>query len=247
MIPELEYKKKYKPDYTGMCLSTECYSEMEDFSGTTRSYELDIIIREKDNRKNKPVVLFIHGGGFIEPSDKRQSYISTIARDLTKEGYAVVSPDYPVFHDKAMCDAAGGEVAAYARAGKAIHLAYRYLTANAQRLGLDTSRVAIIGGSAGGMTAFYAIADYNDEYRAFVNCWGAPLIIPDLSRFPPTLSIHGTNDQLVAYERELPVQEKLTAANIPHQLLTLEGENHTPLGKYHVFLPEIQKLLRKNM
>jgi acetyl esterase/lipase len=97
------------------------------------------------------------------------------------------------------------------------------------------------------MTAFYAIADYNDEYRVFVNCWGAPLIIPDLSRFPPTLSIHGTNDQLVAYERELPVQEKLTAANIPHQLLTLEGENHTPLGKYHVFLPEIQKLLRKNM
>lgn len=247
MIPELEYKKKYRPDYTGMSLVTEIYSKLEDFSGTAKEYALDIITREGDNGINRPVVFFIHGGGFVEPSDRRQAYISTFARDLTNEGYVVISPDYPVFSDKAAYDAAGGETAAYERAGEAIHQAYRYLSGNGQRLGLDMSRVAVIGGSAGAMTAFYAIAEHDDKYKAFINCWGAPLVVPDLSGFPPTLTIHGTQDRTVAYEREIPVQENLSAANVPHQFLVLEGEDHTPLGRYRDFFPEIQKLLRQTM
>ena len=44
----------------------------------------------------RPVVIFVHGG-FVIPNDKRQGYIPVFAKALTKAGYAVLSPDYPVF------------------------------------------------------------------------------------------------------------------------------------------------------
>lgn len=244
-IPEEEYRNKYKADYSGMNLKEYTYGQMVDCNGLLESFRLDLITPEELSEELRPVVMFIHGGGFLKPNDKRQAYISFFARELTKAGYAVVSPDYPVFDREEQILAAGGESAACRKGAQAVHLAYRYLYDHREELRLDMERAAIMGGSAGGMTAFYAIASYEDRYQVFVNLWGAPDPIPPLTGFPEVLSIHGTADQLVAYDREIAVEQALNQSGIKNRLITLEDCGHTPLGKFKEFMPDILEILER--
>lgn len=245
MIPEQELRSRYKPDYSGMTLRVFDFCTMKDFAGKEQTYQLDFIAKDGDERTGRPAVIFVHGGGFLEPNDRRQAYISMFARDLTACGFVVVSPDYPQFASEEALDAAGGEQAAYEKAGEAVHLAYGYLVRSASALGVDPGRICVMGGSAGAMAAFYAVGRHpEDRYRAFVNCWGAPLSLPDVRAFPPTLSVHGNADQLVPWDREAAVQQALESAGVPHRLITLPGQPHTPLGKYREFIPCILEWLR---
>lgn len=243
MNPEIEFRENHQPDYTGMTLTELTFCEMENHNGIRQAYKLDLITPPDRPAKPRPVVIFVHGGGFTRPCDKRQSYISVFARELTASGYAVVSPDYPVFDDEAQLNAAGGETAGYGKASEAIHRAYQFIRAHAVELELDANRIAIIGGSAGGWASFYAIGNYTDPYRAFINLWGAPERFPDLAGFPPTLCVHGNADALVPYQRELPIQEELEAHGIEHWLITLDGSGHTPLNRMRDYLPQAMALL----
>ena len=246
-IPEQEFRSKYKPDYTGMKITELPFAKIENYCGDVETFCLDLIVSEEPPAHPAPVVMFIHGGGFIKPNDKRQAYISLFARALTQAGYAVVSPDYPQFEDERQMEKMGGEPAGYRKAAEAIHLAYRYLKENAGKLNIDESRIAMIGGSAGGWAAFHAIAGYPDPYRAFISCWGTPLQLPPVASFPPTLSIHGTEDRLVPYELETAAQESLRRAGIRHELIALEGSGHTPLDRLPEFLPAMMQWLEREM
>ncbi len=245
--PEMEYRKKYKPDYSGMTVMEVPFCSMEDHSGTPTEYKLDVITAQNGASGKLPVVFFIHGGGFLKPNDKRQAYISMFARELTKNGYAVVSLDYPQFDNERQLAAAGGEAAGYGKAAEALHYAYRFVAENGGQWNLDASRIAIIGGSAGGWAAFYTIANYRDLYRAFINCWGSPAVLPSVTDFPATLSIHGTEDVLVPYVLETAAQAALEQEGIDHQMITLPGCGHTPLNKFGEFMPVILKFLRSRM
>lgn len=246
--PEIEFRTRFVPDYSGMELEEIPFCQMQDHYGHQQTYKLDLITPPQPAAQPRPCVLFIHGGGFTQPCDKRQAYISLFARALTREGYAVAAPDYPVFEDEAQRDAGGGEAAGARKAGEAVHLAYRYLQENAEPLGIAPERIALMSGSAGGMSGFYAISDYpQDGYRSFVNLWGAPAPLPPLDRFPPVLSVHGNQDLLVAYEREAPIQQELSRLGIRHELITLEGAGHTPLAQMDLFLPKILELLRQTL
>lgn len=239
--PEIQFRSRFQPDYTGMDLTEEIFCRMEDHTGTLRDYSLDIITSAGSRSSQLPVILFIHGGGFIEPCDKRQSYISLFARTLTQKGYAVVSPDYPLFADSDALEKAGGEPAGYQKASAAVHLAYQYIQKHAARLGFDPHRIAIIGGSAGGWASFYAVPQ--DHYKALINLWGVPQILPDLSGFPPVFSVHGTADCLVPYEREAALQQGLEQHHIPHSLISLKDSGHTPLNRLEEFLPAMVEWL----
>lgn len=245
MNPEIQFRNKYKPDYSGMMLAELPFCKLEDHAGIPQTYRLDLITSIERPDRPIPVVLFVHGGGFTQPCDKRQAYISTFARSLTKAGYAVVSPDYPIFDNKEQLNAAGGEAAGYAKAGEAVHLAYQYVVEHAVEMKVDPARIAIIGGSAGGWAAFYGIGNYSDHYCAFINLWGAPEQIPNLAGFPPTLSVHGKADTLVPFQREIHVQERLAACGIDHCLISLDGSGHTPLNRMGDFLPQMMALLGK--
>ena len=247
MNPEIQFRTMFKPDYTGMSLTELEFGTLLDHRGKPQVYKLDLIPPPTLPEKPMPVVFFIHGGAFQQPCDKRQAYICLFARSLTEAGYAVVSPDYPLFDDAEDMKANGGDAAGCAKASEAVHVAYGYLQENAVRLHLDMDKVAIMGGSAGGMAGFFAIADWQDRYSAFVNLWGAPKEAPDLAKFPPTLSVHGTADKAVLYEWELPIQQRFEELHIPHELITLEGSGHTPLDHMEEFLPQTMKLLAEHL
>ena len=161
------------------------------------------------------------------------------ASELTARGYSVVSPDYPLFDDENSLQAAGGEKAGYEKIADSLQLAYEYLKHHEEDLFIDMSQAFIVGCSAGGWGAFHTLAKYPGRYRAFVNCWGVPEILPDLHLFPPTISIHGTDDQLVPFAREAGVITGMQEAAIPFELIKLDGEGHTPLGSFKRFMPQI--------
>lgn len=243
--PERKFISNGIVAYDGMNLEEYVFCSLENYKGELQDYKLDIITSQKPSDKPIPVVIFVHGGGFVQPHDKRQGYIPTFARALTNAGYAVVSPDYPVFDNSAQREAWNDTLGAD-RAAEALHLAYEYVKANANKFNFDSERISIMGGSAGGMACYYLLEFYDDEYKLFGNCWGAPWrYTPDVSGFPPTVSVHGTADQAVSYALEAPIHAALDKEGIPNILVTLEDAPHTPMKHFDKFIPVIIEWLNK--
>lgn len=86
--------------------------------------------------KNKPVLLYIHGGGFVMPDPSLMPQIQAIATDC---GCVVVSPDYRLPPETR-----------YPGALEDSYAALKWVYAHAAELGVDRSRIAVGGGSAGG-------------------------------------------------------------------------------------------------
>lgn len=237
--PESKFVGGTPAAYEGMILEEYAFCSMANHRGEMTEYRLDLITAQDKPGAPRPVVIFVHGGGFLVPNDKRQSYIPVFARALTAAGYAVVSPDYPVFETHAE-RSAWNETQGADLAAEAVYRAYLYIRENAERLSLDRDRIAVMGGSAGGMTCFYLLEHYDVSVRMFGNCWGVPRRYqPDVSGFPPTLSIHGTEDALVSYALEAPIQADLARLGIPAELITVPGAGHTPIKEFDSYIPTV--------
>lgn len=90
----------------------------------------------------KPLVLFIHGGGWVSGHTRHSGALSNFPAALARlagEGFVVASLEYRL--------AAEAPFPAQVQDARA---ALRFLKANAPRYGIDPSRTGIWGGSAGG-------------------------------------------------------------------------------------------------
>ena len=88
-----------------------------------------------------PLVLYIHGGGFIL-GDKTERAVDEIRTPLLDEGYALASINYR------LTDEAGFPAQIHD-----VKVAVRWLRSNASRFRLNSSKVAVWGASAGGNLA----------------------------------------------------------------------------------------------
>jgi acetyl esterase/lipase len=210
---------------------------------------------------NSPAVVCIHGGGFR--AGKRERWDDT-CKKLAQRGYVAATVSYrlaPAYQFPA-----------------AIHdvkAAVRWLRAHADRCGIDSDRIGVLGDSAGGHLAqflgvtggvarfegdggnaeqssrvqcvvnYYGPSDFTKSYGKSVDAaevlplwlggdleharqqhilssplnWVTPLAAP-------TLLIHGTEDKYVAYEQAVWMRDRLQAAGVKVDLLTLEGAGH---------------------
>ena len=188
----------------------------------TVNFSLDIYEPSGDTLRQRPVIVYAHGGAFLL-GDRRMVPIEDFCKKMAKRGYVVVSIDYRKCFNALESDAA---VRAVYRAVQDMKAAIRFVKANAVLLKADTTRIIAGGNSAGSIMAIHAAyakeldrsllqATYNSpdlgclecsgntlqhigKPNAVINLWGAIVdtVLIDAGDVP-MISIHGTNDGLV--------------------------------------------------
>jgi acetyl esterase/lipase len=217
--------------------------------GESENLKLDIYTPAGDEMTNRPVIVWIHGGGFTYGNDKSQKYITEMASRFARKGYVCLSLDYRL-RKTPREDMKGTISDAVEDALKGL----AWLRENSASLHIDASKIFIGGGSAGGILGSNLCfnsrpGDENDKAGiiGFVNLWGSPgknwgEISVD-RHSPPTIIVHGTEDQLVDYQNSVELVEKLTAAGVKNELVTIEGAGHTPFSHIDEFEKNITRFL----
>jgi acetyl esterase/lipase len=217
--------------------------------GITENLKLDIYSPEGDKMQNRPVIVWIHGGGFRPGNDKTQSYIVEMAKRFARKGYVCLSIDYRI-RENPKDDPKGTISDAVEDAMKGLD----WLRKNSETLNVDISKIIIGGGSAGGMLGSNLCFNDRPDNKTdkngivgFVNLWGTPDIIwGDLEidkNDPPTIIVHGTEDKLVTYENSVHLIKKLNAAGVKNELVTIDGGGHTPVKQMNDFDGKIAAFL----
>lgn len=99
-----------------------------------------------DGRKNRPVMVVVHGGGWIEGT-RHASQVVAPAVDFAKAGYVSLNIDYPL---------ATETVPGTPMQEAAVIAAIDWAIAHKNYLGIDPTRIATIGGSSGGQVSMQA-------------------------------------------------------------------------------------------
>lgn len=207
-------------------LSAQRYLE-EVFENTTRKtvvYQekpgeklaMDIFMPANDKVTDRPVLLYVHGGGFSGGRRDHPNHIK-FCEALAKKGYVAITMSYSlVMKGKSFsCDQlAEAKVKTFRSAALDIAHATRYLVDNKSELGINDTQIVLAGSSAGAEAVLHAaywkdtwkkdgkmILDGDFSYGGVISMAGAILdtkLITSASAIPTQL-FHGTCDKLVPY------------------------------------------------
>ncbi len=123
---------------------------------------VDITIPDT-GKSSYPVILWIHGGGFIT-GDKANVALATTKEWLLAQGYAFVSANYTLTTSDGTEDGDAYGAAGMPQMIKDIKLAIRFIRANASTYSLDTSFIAAMGESAGAGLALLCATTNSGSY-----------------------------------------------------------------------------------
>lgn len=189
-----------------------------------------------------PVVVAVHGGAWTS-GDKTQ--LEEVCQGFTARGYAVACIDYRLAPRHP-----------FPAALHDVHAAVRFLRQSSPDLGLDPSRIALLGTSAGGHLAalaalredgpetrvgavidLYGPADLTDPSIAhnpvMVSLFGGPEGLREASPLrwvragaPPFLIVHGEKDVVVAPAQSLALATALRAQGDEATVLLVRRAGH---------------------
>jgi lysophospholipase L1-like esterase len=176
-----------------------------------------------DTLKKRPLLIFIHGGGF-KNNTKKGSFSTLLCTSFAKRGYVTASIEYRLGIENK------GDIADYHEAmyraqqdGKA---AIRFFRRYADKYGIDTAQIFLTGSSAGSKTAL-AIAymdeneipndidqkkwgslegnsgneGYSSKVKGVMNNWGAMINYKWIQKGDvPLFNTAGTLDKTVPYD-----------------------------------------------
>ena len=117
------------------------------YLGAERTEKLDVYLPPAEFARPLPAVLLIHGGGWTV-GDKASARERSIGETLSAQGYVVFSINY-------LLNAKEAGTERLARLAWPTNIvdcktALRFIRAEHDRFGVDPSRIAVMGGSAGG-------------------------------------------------------------------------------------------------
>ncbi len=142
------YVSQQYPLGSGLITDGIQYGSAVDYSGTTVPLLLDLYVPPTSTPH--PAVVLIHGGAFVGGS--RSDYAG-LAQKWSSMGYAVIAIDYrldPLLNGPhTLADQLQAAANAIADAQESV----RWLKAHAATYGIDTTRIAAVGDSAGGAIA----------------------------------------------------------------------------------------------
>lgn len=180
-----------------------------------KSLKLDLYQPLNDTLKKRPIIIFMHGGGFSGGARDREAE-QRFARTSARKGYVFASISYRLSRKgkEFNCTTPQAEkMETFRLAAEDVIDAVRFLMKNDSLYRIDTSKIILAGGSAGAEGILTAV--YNDDlvfnnqpaYRNFepaavVSFGGA---IPDIrylvnSNAVPAVFFHGMKDNLVPFQ-----------------------------------------------
>ncbi len=200
------------------------YGHAVNIKGNDEQLLLDIFTPPaSDTVKKRPLLIFIHGGGF-QNNSKSGSFSNMICCGLAKRGYVTSSIDYRLGVAKTKTDQDYFE--SLYRAVQDAKAAVRFFRKNAKKYGIDTAQIFVMGGSAGAKTAMHlayldqsevpAFIDvkrmgtlenssgnegYSSKVAGVVNCWGAMVDYHWIGAGDvPMFIVAGTADKTVPFD-----------------------------------------------
>ncbi len=201
-----------KPVFQQVQRTTMAYAKKE---GET--LELDFYEPSDDAVRNRPLILYVHGGGFAGGSRDEPRYTGYCQR-MAKRGYAVVSMSYRLtMKGKSFsCDQpTENKIRTFQMAVEDIRSATNFLLERKDMLGIHPDQIILVGSSAGAEAVLHA-AYWTDEdllprsprlpdgfaYGGVVSLAGAMVDVTDITKESaiPTVLYHGTCDNLVPFD-----------------------------------------------
>jgi para-nitrobenzyl esterase len=186
------------------------------FSKPDEQLGLDIFYASEDTTSNKPVLLYVHGGGFSgghRDSERNIEFCTAMA----KKGYIAVTMSYTlIMKGKSFgCEQpASNKISTFLSSGRDISRAVDFLIHHRLKWNIDTNKIVIAGSSAGAEAVLHAafwqqtrqdstgsILSTDFRYAGVISMAGA---ITDLNLITektaiPVQCFHGTCDNLVPY------------------------------------------------
>jgi lysophospholipase L1-like esterase len=199
------------------------YGRATNLKGEEEVLLLDVFMPKADTMKKRPLVIFIHGGGF-KNNTKTGRFSSMVCQGFAAQGYVTASIDYRLGVGNEGTNKDYHE--ALYRAQQDGKAAIRFFRKYADLYGIDTSQVFITGSSAGSKTCL-AIAymdehevpplidrtkwgslegasgneGYSSRVNGVINCWGAMIDQQWIKAGDaPLFNISGTADKTVPYD-----------------------------------------------
>lgn len=160
-IQFLHAQKRFKqPVFSGIdSISDIQYGEAVNLKGENEKLLLTFFQPAGDTMKRRPIVVFIHGGGFVN-GNRFTGFGTRVCNEFTRRGYVTANIEYRL--GIASTKTNNDYAEAMYRAQQDGRAAVRYFRKYAEKYGVDTSQVFIAGSSAGSMTCL-AMAYMNEE------------------------------------------------------------------------------------
>ena len=205
-----------------------------------------------DKVTSRAAIVWVHGGGF-SGGDKTSPEIVDEANTFAKQGFVNISIKYRL--EPGGCSAANPTnscVVAIKEAMQDAQTAVRFLRTHAQKYGIDPTRIAIGGSSAGAITAAnvgYASSEQPASgVRVVLSLSGANLLGTVSRGDAAALFFHGTKDPLVPYSWAVRTVNQAKAKHLVVTLVTWKGAGHVPYVQFRTqILNDSTSFLYKNM
>lgn len=212
--------------------------------------------KPKKIKKNYPLVLYVHGGGF-SGGKRDENYIKDFANFLTERGYAVASISYRLtMKGKGFgCTTdAKDKINAFDSASEDISYALQYILKKKRRFKINKNKIILAGSSAGAEAILHLAYVYENkilptdfQFAGVLSMAGALISLDNIAKKTaiPTQLFHGTSDNLVPFDAAphhycskndvgyLPlfgskvIAKKLKSLNKSYYLYTVENGDHS--------------------
>src|SRR5262245_8053333 len=220
--------------------SNVTYGSAVNFSGQTVTLLLDIYEPTGDTITARPAIVWVHGGSFC-CGDKTSGEHGDEAHTFARKGYFNVSINYRV--EPGGCSASGGIpssacIAAIREAREDAQTAVRFLRTNAATYGIDGTRIAVAGSSAGAITAVNVACNSSEDPTAAV---GGAVSLSGARLFSggaldagdaPLLLFPGTADTVVPYQWAVDTWNQALGVGLDAFLTSWSGFGHVPYAAH---------------
>ncbi len=246
-----KYKNEVFPDVT--IQKDLSYSPGKHPGTKEKFYRLDMYAPTGDTTQLRPLIIWLHGGGFTFGSKKAPG-IQLWSETFARRGYVCAALNYRLGGTKALFNFTALKKGCY-DAVTDVQEAVAWFKKNHTQFGIDTNRIILAGNSAGGMIALQAVYSSQAELAAdaripgaellpvtpnpagvaaVINLWGGLFDISWLKNaHVPIFNVYGDQDKIVPFDHKdtslyggYAIHQRARSLGIPSGLKVYEGYSH---------------------